>query len=502
MKLHNNGQILGNGWRAGYIERCKSGSEGGSRKPIPVTGKGVGYLPYSLSAGYREKELHQKILKLDFTDPDALDKDTSATFNPLCEIVLDFDFETGQRPDTTNPEADTFKLIPTGSHSETASIQQIISIIVDPQGKGQEDHWSKTASSFMLGAITHMLYRHKIEGLACPGIADVLSELSKPGLEWRKVVEQWQGYPHLGYEKTTNPDGGENLAPIVHPIVAQEAQAILNKPDEEAGSVLSTVISNMGLFRDPIVARNTSRSSFKIRDLMHNDSAVSCYLVVNPNDQLRLMPLTRLVLTQIVFTLAAKMEFKDGRSSDGYKHRLLLLLDEFPSLGKMDLFERALGFIGGYGLKSYIIVQGLPQLYKAYGKDEAIRVGCHIQVAFAPNDFETCDYLSKSTGQTTVLKENLSESIQDGKLFANKSRQTALQEVQRPLLTPDECRRLPGLRKNESGDVVDAGNMLIFPAGYSAIYGVQTIYFLDKEMDRRSKVLPPVKSDNLLRVSF
>ena len=360
----------------------------------------------------------------------------------------------------------------------------------------------KTASSFMLGAITHMLYRHKIEGLPCPGIADVLSELSKPGLEWRKVVEQWQGYPHLGYEKSTNADGEEKLDPIVHPIVAQEAQAILNKPDEEAGSVLSTVISNMGLFRDPIVARNTSRSSFKIRDLMHNDSAVSCYLVVNPNDQLRLMPLTRLVLTQIVFTLAAKMEFKDGRSSDGYKHRLLLLLDEFPSLGKMDLFERALGFIGGYGLKSYIIVQGLPQLYKSYGKDESIRVGCHIQVAFAPNDFETSEYLSKSTGQTTILKHNLSESIQDGKLFANKSRQTVLQEVQRPLLTPDECRRLPGLRKNESGDVVDAGNMLIFPAGYSAIYGIQTVYFLDKEMDRRSKILPPVKSDNLLNVSF
>jgi len=100
-----------------------------------------------------------------------------------------------------------------------------------------------------------------------------------------------------------------------------------------------------------------------------------------------------------------------------YRYRLKRLLDEFPSLGKMDLFERALGFIGGYGLKSYIIVQGLPQLFKAYGKDESIRVGCHIQVAFAPNDLETCEYLSKSTGQMTILKENYSESLQEGKLF-------------------------------------------------------------------------------------
>jgi type IV secretion system protein VirD4 len=458
---------------------------------------------FALSAGYRSKELGQKILKLDFTDPDAVEKGTSATFNPLEEVKLDYVFEPGKRlPDHTDPEMPAFRLVPSGTNTETSSIQQIVAIIVDPNGKGGQDHWEKTASSFMLGAITHLLYRFRMERRGVPGIADVLAELSKPGMEWRKVVGAWQKYPHLGYEDTPLPNGKMAFKELVHPIVAQEAQALLNKPDEEAGSVLSTVISNMGLFRDPVVARNTKKSSFRIRDLMHHDNPVSCYLVINPNDQLRLMPLTRLVLTQIVFTLAGHMDFAGGRSVEGYKHRLLLLLDEFPSLGKMDLFERALGFIGGYGLKAYIMVQGLPQLFKAYGKDESIRVGCHIQVAFAPNDLETCEYLSKSTGQITILKENFSESFQEGKLFGSRSRQTSLQEVQRPLMTPDECRRLPGLLKNSSGDVIDAGNMLIFPAGFPAIYGTQTLYFRDSEMDRRSKIPPPGKSDNLTEIVF
>ncbi|MDR0615927.1 MAG: type IV secretory system conjugative DNA transfer family protein, partial [Synergistaceae bacterium] len=391
---------------------------------------------FSLSAGYRKKELGQKILKLDFTDPDAIEKGTSATFNPLEEVKLDYIFEPGKRlPDPNNPEEAIFSLVPSGTNSETSSIQQIVAIIVDPNGKGMSDHWEKTASSFMLGAITHMLYKFRMERRGAPGIADVLTELSKPGIPWRKVVECWQEYPHLGYEEKTLPNGDKRIVPLVHPVVAQEAQSILNKPDEEAGSVLSTVISNLGLFRDSVVARNTSKSSFKIRDLMNHDDPVSCYLVINPNDQLRLMPLTRLVLTQIIFTLAARMDFADGRSAETYKHRLLLLLDEFPSLGKLDLFEKALGFIGGYGLKSYIIAQGLPQLFKSYGKDESIRVGCHIQVAFAPNDMETAEYLSKATGQTTVIKENFSESFQEGKLFGSKSRQTSLQEVQRPLMT-------------------------------------------------------------------
>jgi len=53
-----------------------------------------------------------------------------------------------------------------------------------------------------------------------------------------------------------------------------------------------------------------------------------------------------------------------------------------------------------------IIVQGLPQLLIVYGKVESIRAGCHIQVAFALNDLETCEYLSKSTCKMIILKEN------------------------------------------------------------------------------------------------
>jgi type IV secretion system protein VirD4 len=414
-------------------------------------------------------------------------------------VPLDYDFPEGFVPDPQNIMGAPFEMVHSDTWNETSSVQQIVAIIIDPQGKGIEDHWGRTASSFMLGAITHLLYKHKLEGRGCPGIADVLSELSVPGEKWQEVVQGWQAYPHLGISVEII-DGESMTVPKVHPIVAEEAQTILNKPDKEAGSVLSTVVSNLALFRDPVVAKNTSRSSFRIRDLMHNDSPVSLYLVVSPTDQLRLTPLTRLVITQIIFTLAARMDFADGRSVEGYKHRLLLLLDEFPSLGRLDLFEKALGFIGGYGIKAFIIAQGLPQLFKAYSKEEAIRVGCHIQIAFAPNEQETAEYLSKATGQMTIIKNNYSETTQDGKFLGGKSRQTSLQEVQRPLMTPDECRRLPGLKKNEKGDVTDAGDMLIFPSGFSCVYGRQTVYFLDEEMDRRSKIPPPKLSDNLMEI--
>ena len=131
---------------------------------------------------------------------------------------------------------------------------------------------------------------------------------------------------------------------------------MMDRPDEEAGSVLSTAKSYLALYRDPIVARNVGKSEFKIRDLMHSDSPVSLYIITQPNDKSRLRPLVRVMVNMIVRLLADKMDFKDGRPVAHYKHRLLLMLDEFPSLGKLDIMQESLAFIAGYGIK------GLPHL--------------------------------------------------------------------------------------------------------------------------------------------
>jgi len=484
---------------------------------------------YALTAGYRQKELGQKIIKLDFSDPEAIEFGTSATFNPLNEVQLD-------RMPVDSRQYPFHELKETKTNRETSTIQQIVAIIMDPRGEGKLDHWGKTASSLMLGAVTHLLYAHQAEGLPCPGLGDVLDELTRPieeaelakigkeaGFEqisggkgggyfhpddvWKARYIAWQNYPHYGglqanYDANGNVTSYKNKSKhdSVHPIVAHEAQTIIEKPEKEAGSVISTAVSNLALLRDPVVKRNTSRSTFKISHLMRHDkaigheSAVSLYLVVNPNDQTRLMPLTRLFVTQLLFSLVERMDFKDGRSDDSFDHRLLLLLDEFPALGRLDLFQKALGFIGGYGVKAFIVCQGLSQIQALYGKEESIRVGCHLQIAFAPNEDETAEYLSKLTGKTTIIKDNISYNYQDGK----RSKNVAEQEIERFLLTPDECRRLPASIKDHSGDIIEPGEVLIFPAGHAPIKGRQTLYFKDKEMSRRSKIPPPPQSDKII----
>jgi type IV secretion system protein VirD4 len=75
-----------------------------------------------------------------------------------------------------------------------------------------------------------------------------------------------------------------------------------------------------------------------------------------------------------------------------------------------------------------------------------------------------------------------------------------VQEVQRALLTTDECLRMPGAAKNAQGDITEAGDMVVYAAGYPAIYGKQPLYFKDPIFQARAAIAAPDHSDMLPRM--
>ena len=135
----------------------------------------------------------------------------------------------------------------------------------------------------------------------------------------------------------------------------------------------------------------------------------------------------------------------------------------------------------------------MAQLQKEYGKDNEIFGNCHIKIAYAPNKYETAQLLSDMAGKTTVVEEKKSISKSRG----GRSLSTNLTETARPLLTPDECMRLPGPEKNVEGKVTAPGDMLIFVAGQPPIYGRQILYFLDPVFSERSKMPVPTITDSI-----
>ena len=262
-----------------------------------------------------------------------------------------------------------------------------------------------------------------------------------------------------------------------------------NKAENEASGVISTALVNLALYRDPIVALNTSRCDFRIADLMNHETPVNLYLVISPADIDRVRPLIRLMVDMIVRRVCSKMEFADGSSVKSYKHRLLLMLDEFTSLGKLPIMEKALAYIAGYGGKVYIIIQDITQLNGVYGRENALMANCHIRLAYAPNTVETANTLSEMTGKTTVVDKKT--SLSGSRTGGMKSASISVSETARPLLTADECMRLPGPVKDGQGRVTKPGDMLIFTAGKPPIYGRQILYFLDPTFSKRAKVPAP-----------
>jgi type IV secretion system protein VirD4 len=412
---------------------------------------------WELTAGWRQKHANNKVLRF---EPAAASG--SIGWNPLDEIRL-------------------------GSENETGDVQNLTMLIVDPDGKGLETHWQKTSQSLLTGVILHALYKAKNEGKSA-GLPSVDAMLANPD---RDVAELWMEMATYGHR-----DGRP------HPVVAFAARDMMDRPEEEAGSVLSTAKSYLALYRDPVVARNVGKSEFKIKDLMCHDSPVSLYIVTQPNDKTRLRPLVRVMINMIVRLLADKTGFENGRPVALHKRRLLLMMDEFPSLGKLEVMQESLAFVAGYGIKCYLICQDINQLKSretGYGHDESITSNCHVQNAYPPNRMETAEHLSKLTGQTTVVKEQITTSGRRTSVLLGQVSRT-VQEVQRPLLTPDECLRIPGPIKTDNGDIAEAGDMVVYVAGYPAIYGRQPLYFKDPIFQARAAVPAPKAGDKLRHV--
>src|SRR5450432_2105548 len=347
--------------------------------------------------------------------------------------------------------------------SEVKDTQNVADILVDPTGEREtKDHWQTTAHSLLTGAILHVLYAEPGKTLA--GVAAFLSDPSRPGAD---ALQRMLETRHL-------PSGP-------HPVVAQAAREMLNKSDNELSGVFSTAMSCLGLYRDPVIARNTAESDFRIADLMNADAPVSLYLVVPPSDLSRTRPIIRLMLNQIGRRLTESMQV-GGKTA--YKHRLLLLLDEFPSLGKLEFFETALAFIAGYGLKAFLIAQSLNQLEKAYGPHNSILDNCHIRLTYAANDDRTARRISDLLGQST--EKRVQKSYSGSGLFLTH-RSESEQEYGRPLLTPAEVNQLP-----QDDGILLVGGLLPYRAR-------KVRYFLDPRFRGRGGLPPPDRPDEQAR---
>ena len=400
-----------------------------------------------MTAGWRQRGFKNKILKF------SPKKKDSCKFNPLEEIRYLTD-------------------------REIEDAKTIADLIIQDESNS-DPFWTESGSDFLLGLIIYVLYQKEGKG-SLTDVVNFITDPSAPIEDRFRAFLSGKEKMNLSYEtkeklKEIYPTEINIINKDQHPFVVRTFADLLSKGEKTMPGIIATAKAKLGVFQLPTVAKNTSSSDFKIRDLMASDKPISFYIVIEPGDLQSLAPLLRILIIQCVTLLTPEIDYSgNNKNAVKFKHRLLMLLDEFPSLGKMEILEKAIGYVAGYGMKMVLVVQALDQLNKIYTKDNAFISNCQTQIFYTANDNQTAEYISQTIGNKTIKSTSLSFN---GGIFSSKNITESFQGV--PLIRPEEVRRL------------SLDTILILNASKPPIKSKKILWFYDNRFNYKVNV--PIK---------
>lgn len=356
----------------------------------------------------------------------------SARFNPLAEI----------RPGA----------------GEVAAVQRLVAILSDPGGtRDDEAIWDKAASEILEAVILHVLHTAPDDKKTLLTVRELIADLDAAADVMNRTLHR------LG------PTG----APEVHPFIATAVKGYAAMHDRFRTSVQGTARSYLKWLAGDDLERALSTSDLALGDLMCAPAPVSLYVQVAPADAAALRPLVRLFFYAAAQSLTAHERTDvEGRPKTW---RLLMLMDEFPLLGRLAFFEKSLRLMSGYGIKTLFVAQSLNDIVETYGPHNTILDNCHVYTAFSALDPLTQDKVSKLTG--TVLEPRESRSRPAG--LASGHASLSRSEVERPLLEPGEIRSLPD------------DQQLVFAAGHRPFLARKLKYDRRRPFRERARTEPP-----------
>jgi len=332
-----------------------------------------------------------------------------------------------------------------GTDAEFMDAALLGDMMVDPgSNKPDRDHWEKTAKALITCGLLYEVHRR-----AVPTLAHMASFWSQPG---RTVIQTLQ---HVIETAPTRP-------------VAELAQEVLNKAGTEASGVLSSMMTQLFLFRDPVLAANTRTCDFRLEDFTRHDRFTSLYIVLSPGEEEYLRPFLRMFLR-----LALQRWLELGKT----KHQISLVMDEFTSWGRIAFFLNNLAVLGGRGIRTLLAVQNNPQLQETYGNADLITEQCKVRLYFAANGQNTGREISRQTGTGTAT--TVQESHRAGGWGTAERRTEQEQQHARPLLTESEATRIPQNR------------VVIQMTGHPPIWAKKLRYWRHKPWRERSRMPPP-----------
>ncbi|MET3420341.1 type IV secretory system conjugative DNA transfer family protein [Variovorax paradoxus] len=337
---------------------------------------------------------------------------------------------------------------------------QRIGTMLFPDPQAGDPFWTSSARSLFLG-IALYLFETK-------GATRTLGEVLRQGMasdaegfqkHWKRVIDACEraGYP-LSQEAVQSLYDVIDLAPTT------------------ASSIRKTFTSRLDLWLNPMIDAATSANDFDLRELRKRP--MSIYVQINPDNIARLQPLLNLFFQQAIGLQTRELP----ESNPQLRHQVLLMLDEFPALGRIPVIADSTAFLPGYNVRTVVIVQSHSQLVETYGVEGAksLRKMLAARIVFPPKEYEDAEAISRELGTCTVRQKNVSRPMWGG---AGREPTVSISEQPRRLLLPQEVKELGPER------------MILFYEGLRPVLAHRILYFRDRFFARRE--LPPPRVPKL-----
>ena len=374
----------------------------------------------------------------------------------------------GQRCYLFNPGASdgrTHRYNPLGYISEDPGkriddIQKIANMIF-PDVQGTDPIWTATPRSLFLGVVLFLL--------ESPGKPVTLGQVL------RETLTDGDGKDYFDKAAKDRRDCGNGLSGAC--VRGLQSYTSIASENTRSG-IMTSFRSRLELWMNPAIDAATSENDFDLRDLRKRK--MSIFIGITPDNLERMAPLINLFFQQLVDLNTRELPSQNP----DLKYTCLLLMDEFTSMGKVNILSKGISFIAGYGLRMMPIIQSPAQLTDVYGREaaETFRTNHALNIVFPPkaSETESARDISEWLGYTTTKSASKSRNTE---IFKRRNSSESVSDQRRALLLPQEITSL-----GEEAELIVLENVL-------PIQAKKVRYFADaKFMDRLKEVSPSLSA--------
>ena len=167
----------------------------------------------------------------------------------------------------------------------------------------------------------------------------------------------------------------------------------ISPEDRELNGFIRSAKTQTRFLDSPPVSRDLARPGVDFSAL--KDRPVTVYLVLPPVRLVTHAKWLRLVISGAIEALRKTLDRRDRPDT-------LIILDEFPQLGRMQSVETGVQLNAGYGIKFWIVIQNVTQLKGLYHDNWETFTSAGALTSYGPRDPTTAEYLAKLSGERTI----------------------------------------------------------------------------------------------------